>query len=83
MNVKWRTVPDGRELLEHRILTEMVNDSNLRKFWERRDYRDLIYHVILLTGDMNGPSIVIWGDERDSESIRADFEEETHWKFGV
>ena len=83
MNIVWRSIPDDRESLEQRILTELANDSSLRRFSDHKDYRDLIYHIILLTGDMNGPSITIWGDEQDREIIHAEFDKETHWESGV
>jgi len=40
----------------------------------------LIFHLVFLTKDYNGPNIIVWGEKDDDESLHCQYEATMKWE---
>jgi len=65
--------PADIDAIEARVLSRLVSDGvNMSK------PSDLIYSVVSLTDDIEGPSVTVWGEE-DNNSFHAEYFIKTGW----
>lgn len=74
-NIRWtgNTVPNDEEVAQTILELNEILDNV-------KEACNLITHTVILTDDMNGPSVSVYGVPGDTECLYAQYQKTTEWE---